>query len=229
MNKYYRALALIIFALTCSNGAIAQGIPVFDGANFANMLQQLSAWQQQLQAMQAQYNQLQSQYQALTGARGFGDLLANPLLQTALPADLQQAYAGLKSGNLAPAAQFARNQNMVYDCQNLTGTAYTNCKSQLNVNYQNQDMFNSAYKTAQQQSQRISDLQSQINLTQDPKAIAELQARIQTEGLSQQNAMLQAQLATQLAKNQVDLIQQQGTEATKKLFSGKKGFRDINW
>lgn len=26
-----------------------------------------------------------------------------------------------------------------------------------------------------------------------------------------------------------DLAQQQGTEETKKLFSGKKGFRDIDW
>jgi len=227
MKKMIAKLILVYSIFLFSTGVMAQGIPVYDGANFANMIHQLNAWQQQLQAMQMQYNQLQSQYQALTGARGFGNLLSNPLLSNALPANLQQTYTALKSGNLTPAAQMARNQSMVYNCQNLTGTAYSNCQAGLNVNYQNQDMFNQAYQTSQQQSQQIAALQAQINLTQDPKAIAELQARIQTEALSQQNTMLQAQLATQLAKNQVELIQQQGTESTMKFFSGKKGISQL--
>lgn len=215
MKLAYRFL--ITLTLTFGSLSVsAQGIPVFDGANFANMLQQLAAWQQQLQAMQQQYGQLQSQYQAVTGARGYGNLLTNPNLQQYLPSNLQNVYQQMASGNLTAGAQALRNQNRIYNCEGMTGTSYTTCQSSLAKNYQDQDLFTQAYQSAIVQDQVIASLQQQINTTQDPKAIAELQARISTEAANQQNAMLKAQLAMKLAEIQNSVASQQALEAYRK-------------
>ena len=210
--KLLPRLLIALTFLSTTLSVSAQGIPVYDGANFANMLQQLNAWQQQLQAMQQQYNQLQSQYQALTGARGYGNLLTNPNLQQYLPSNLQSVYQQMASGNLTAGAQALRNQNRIYNCEGMTGTSYTACQASLAKNYQDQDLFTQAYQSAQAQDQIIANLQQQINLTQDPKAIAELQARIATETANQQNAMLKAQLAMKLAEIQNSVAEQQARE-----------------
>lgn len=221
MKMIYRFVAALTFSIASLN-VCAQGIPVYDGANFANMLQQLAAWQQQLQAMQQQYNQLQSQYQAVTGARGYGNLLTNPNLQQYLPSNLQNVYQQMASGNLTSGAQALRNQNRIYDCQGMTGAGYTSCQANLSKNYQDQDLFTQAYQSAVLQDQVLMQLQQQINTTQDPKAIAELQARIATEQANQQNAMLKAQLAMQLAEIQNKIASQQAVEAYRKATAATK-------
>lgn len=215
---FYRMLFTVITAAVIGGNVCAQGIPVYDGANFVNMIQQLNAWQQQLQAMQQQYNQMQSQYQSLTGVRGFGDLLSNPNLQQYLPANMQNIYQSVKSGNLSAGAQALRNQNMIYNCQGLNGADYTNCQARLSKNYQDQDIFQQAYTSATAQDQIIRTLQQQISLTQDPKAIAELQARIASEQSNQQNAMLKAQLALNLAEIENKLMAQQASERNQKIW-----------
>ena len=73
--------ALLAFAFLVQSPVQAQGIPVIDAANLEQALQNIAAWQRQLQAMQQLYDQQVAQFKALTGARGFGDVLNNPLLQ----------------------------------------------------------------------------------------------------------------------------------------------------
>lgn len=208
---------LLAAAMLLSAHSHAQGIPVFDAANYTNMIQTITAWQQQIAAMKQQYDQAVSQYQALTGIRGYGNLLSNPTLQQFLPADLRNVYSAVNSKNpwitLNTSAQAARNAKAIFSCESVpAGIPRNTCLSALNKNYADQDLFQQSYNQTMAQDQKINELMSQINLTQDPKAIAELQARLAAEQSIQQNAMLKLQIATELAKTQTKLIEQEKNE-----------------
>lgn len=209
--------AACCIALLNSPNVFAQGIPVFDAANYANMIQTITAWQQQIAAMKQQYDQAMTQYQALTGIRGYGNLLSNPTLQQFLPSDVRNLYTAVNSKNpwitLNTSAQAARNAKAIFSCDSVpAGIPRNTCMSSLNKNFADQDLFQQSYNQTIAQDQKISDLMSQINQTQDPKAIAELQARLAAEQSIQQNAMLKLQVATELAKTQTKLIEQEKNE-----------------
>lgn len=208
---------LLASALSMSAHSYAQGIPVFDAANYANMIQTITAWQQQIAAMKQQYDQAMTQYQALTGIRGYGNLLSNPTLQQFLPSDVRNLYTAVNSKNpfitLNTSAQAARNAKAIFSCDSVpAGIPRNTCMSSLNKNFADQDLFQQSYNQTIAQDQKINDLMSQINQTQDPKAIAELQARLAAEQSIQQNAMLKLQIATELAKTQTKLIEQEKSE-----------------
>ena len=202
----------------------AQGIPVFDAANYANMIQTITAWQQQITAMKQQYDQAMTQYQALTGIRGYGNLLSNPTLQQFLPSDVRNLYTAVNSKNpwitLNTSAQAARNAKTIFSCDSLpAGIPRNTCLNSLNKNFADQDLFQQSYNQTLVQDQKINDLMSQINQTQDPKAISELQARLAAEQSIQQNAMLKLQIATELAKTQTKLIEQEKSEYFQSMLS----------
>jgi len=202
-----------------SSSANAQ-IPVTDAASLAQQVQQVAAWQQQLQSMYMQYQQQLKQFQALTGARGFGDVLANPLLQRYLPLNMKQMYDGIKTGNMSSVASAARQQAMIYDCLVINDPKQQAlCNRQLNAPYAVKDMFTKSYDGAIATFDEIEKLRQQINLTQDPKAIAELQARIQTEQANAQNAMNQVAMAGKLAEIETKLVEQEKYERSMKYLS----------
>lgn len=212
-------LALGFSLLLICKGAYAQGIPVFDAANYANMIQTITAWQQQIAAMKQQYDQAMTQYQALTGIRGYGNLLSNPTLQQFLPSDVRNLYTAVNSKNpwitLNTSAQAARNAKAIFSCDSVpAGIPRNTCLSSLNKNFADQDLFQQSYNQTLEQDKKINELMSQINFTQDPKAIAELQARLAAEQSIQQNAILKLQIATELAKTQTKLIEQEKREYT---------------
>lgn len=214
-----RGVLALLVSLSMAGPARAQGIPVIDMANLEQALQNIAAWQRQLQSMQQQYEQQVAQFKALTGARGFGDVLSNPLLQKYLPMNWQQVYQGVRTGNMSEVASAARQQQMIYDCLAQTGQSQQLCRAQLAAPYQVRDIFQKAYDAAVAQFDRIAQLQSQISKTDDPKGVAELQARIGTEQTVLQNAMLQAQLGQQLAEAENKMILQQRAEIAHKAYS----------
>mgnify|MGYP002776375249 CR=1 FL=1 len=122
-------VGMIATALVFQMPVYAQGIPVIDMANLEQALQNIAAWQRQLQAMQQQYDQQVAQFKALTGARGFGDVLNNPLLQKYLPLNWQQVYQGVRSGNMSDVAAAARQQQMIYDCLAQQGQSQQLCRA----------------------------------------------------------------------------------------------------
>ena len=131
-------------ALVFQTPVYAQGIPVIDMANLEQALQNIAAWQRQLQAMQQQYEQQVAQFKALTGARGFGDVLSNPLLQKYLPLNWQQVYQGVRTGNMSDLAAAARQQNLIYDCLAQQGQSQQLSRAQLGATYQERDIFQKA-------------------------------------------------------------------------------------
>ncbi len=217
--SHRKALMAILtgLALAAAPHSHAQ-IPVTDAASLAQQIQQVAAWQQQLQSMYMQYQQQLKQFQALTGARGFGDVLANPLLQRYLPLNLKQMYDGVATGNMSSVASAARQQAMIFDCLTVKDPVkQTLCNRQLNAPFAVKDMFTKAYEGAEATFEAVEGLRKQINFTQDPKAIAELQARIQTEQANAQNALVKVQMAAALAEIETKLVEQEKYERSKKI------------
>lgn len=211
--KFFRFVALALALTLWGTGAHAQ-IPVTDGANLAQQIQQVMAWGQQLKAMSAQYNQLQQQYQSITGNRGFGNLLNNPALQQYLPANWQSVYNQVRTqglGAMSPGAQQMR-QSMgdTRNCDLIADTkAKASCQSNIATPYQTYDTFQNSLNVANQKPQQIQALIGQIQNTNDPKDIAELQARIAGEQAAMQNEMMKVHLSVQLAQIQTDLAKEQ--------------------
>ncbi len=187
------------------------GIPVIDAANLAQAIQEVLAWGQQYQQMVQQIQQMQQQYNSLTGARGLGDILNNPLLQQVVPANAATVYNGINTGGyagLTSAAQALRNASKQYNCEDKTGSAKTTCEAILNSNAQTQAYQQNALQVITQRVQQIQSLQSQINATQDPKAIAELQARITAENTQVTNDANRIAVMQALAQSQQQAAEQ---------------------
>ena len=220
MKKLFTSLAFL-FALLGGNAAHA-GIPVLDVANLAQAVQQVLSWKQQYDQMVQQYQQMQSQYNSLTGSRNLGDILNNPLLQGVVPADVATVFNGLNQGGysgLTSAAQGIRNAAMKYNCENMTGDTQIACQAALNTNAQAQAYQQSALQLITQRVSQIQSLQSQINTTQDPKAIAELQARITAENTQVSNDANRIAVMQALAQSQRLAADQALREQTMKMLS----------
>lgn len=196
-----RKVALFVCTLALAGSANAQ-IPVTDVASLNQQIQQVVSWAQQLKAMSDQFEQARQQYTALTGNRGYGQLLNDPRLQ--------QYFAG----NETPSSQQLRQRYGGNTCQYLSSTdAIQYCQNAANQPYLDYDQVGRALAIANQKPQQIQSLIDQISTTDDPKAIAELQARIAGEQAAMQNENIRLQLTLQQMQIQNQLIKEQQSRA----------------
>ncbi len=212
-------IALLWIGGSVASNAAHAGIPVIDAANLAQAIQQVMSWAQQYQQMVSQLQQLQQQYASLTGSRGLGDIASDPRLQAVVPPDVATVYQSLNSGgfnSLTGAAQTLRLASMIYNCEDRTGDAQKTCAAILNTNAQTQAYQQNALTLTTQRVNQIQSLQSQINATQDPKAIAELQARIQAENTQVANESNRLAVMKAIADTQQQAAEQALKERTLK-------------
>ena len=186
MKKLLRILALVTGLF--SGGQAFAGIPVIDGANLAQAIQQVMAWAQQYQQMTQQIQQLQQQIESVTGSRGFSSVLNSPAFQQArrtLPEDAQTLLNlanGGSYGNLASSINTIKQATSTLTASDFgSQSAADQWWSDLNRAASNKALSQEAYNSAQQRLSNLEGLLQQISTTQDPKAIAELQARINVE------------------------------------------------
>lgn len=188
-RKYAVALSAVA-AIALPGSALAVGGIVFDPTNYVQAIKQVQAWEQQyrqmtqsLQKAEATFQQAKAQVDALTGVRGFGDLINNPMLRNIVPADLSTTLADLnQTGVLSGRAATIRSNTAIYDCSDLSsGGAKTVCQALLAQNAQAQAVQQDTMALLNQRTTQIEALRAEINQTQDPKAIAELQARLEVE------------------------------------------------
>ncbi|AOK67875.1 P-type DNA transfer protein VirB5 [Burkholderia multivorans] len=210
--KTMRQLAAALFAsalvATAPLTASAQGIPVFDASAVAQMLLTVSNLQQQVQ-------QLLTTYNALTGVRGFGSLLSNPIVAQSLPANWQNIYTAIQQGGyagLTGAAQTLRSASEIYNCENQSGIDQQICQRTLNKPFQDKALAEQAYQTELNELNQVQALVQQINQTQDPKGIAELQGRIAGEQAAIQQETTKLQLFKMMAETEDRLVTEQQHE-----------------
>ena len=192
-RRYAAAIsAAAVIALPASSAFAIGGLGdvVFDPSNYAQAIKQVQAWEQQYRQMtqsvakaEATFQQAKAQVSALTGNRGFGDLLNNPALKSIIPSDLSTTLASLNaSGALSGHAADIRRAGAIYDCADLTNAAArTACQALLGQTAQAQAVQQETMALLNERTTQIEALRGEISATQDPKAVAELQARLEAE------------------------------------------------
>jgi len=193
-----KALVGALLSLLFNSAANAQ-IPVIDSASIAKQIETIAKWKLQYDQMVTQINQMKQQYDALTGARGLGDILNNPALREYLPEDWQGVYDAVKNGGyagLTGQAQSIYEENKIFDgCAHLgISEARTACEAQAVKPSQDKASALAAYDKTKERLKQIDQLMQRINTTQDPKSIAELQGRIAAEQAMIQNEQTKIEL-----------------------------------
>jgi type IV secretion system protein VirB5 len=199
------AAAVVVLTMPSAH---AQGIPVFDAQNVVQAIATVGQLKQEVQ----QEIQL---YQSLSGTRGFGELMSNPVLSNSLPSNWQSIYTAIRSGGyagLTGSAQTLRSASEIYNCEDQSGIDQQVCQRALNKPFQDKAFGIQAYQTELQELDQIQGLMQQIDVTQDQKGIGELQARIQIESTAVGNEMAKLQLFRMLADSEDRLIAEQQQE-----------------
>lgn len=219
MKKFLRIVALATGLF--SGGQAFAGIPVIDGANLAQQIQQVASWVQQYQQMAQQIKQLQQQIESVTGARGFSDVLNSPLFKEArrmLPPDAQTLLNlanGGSYGNLASSINSIKQATSTLTADHFgTKLAADQWMADLNRAASNKALSMEAYNTAQQRLSNLEELMGQISTTEDPKAIAELQGRIQVEQGLIQNEQAKIQAVAMLVNAERQISDMQAREVS---------------
>ena len=211
-----RSLAVALGMTLAAAGVRAGGIPVIDTANLASAIQQLQSSITQINNQYQQIRHLYDQVNAISRARGLGDVLNNPLLHDYIPREAatlvrqieQQGYAGLSG-----AARALRDAEMVYNCLDLDGAQRVRCQAALARPYQGKAFMDTALRSARDRSNQINALMQRAGATQDLKEAAELQARIAAENALLQHEVSQIQLVRGIAEADQRIAEAQSREA----------------
>lgn len=212
---------LASLALVFSVGSAHAGIPVFDGMNFAQAVQQVLSWAQQyeqmadsIQQLRNQYAQLQTTYNSMTGNRGLGTILNGALDQAArryLPGDgsqLGQLASGSVPGYGSLQSTIAAFKSTVSSMPSDTFPSGTDAAIALSAKIDSlatqKALGQAAYTSAAQRTSDLEGMIATIGVADDPKAIAEMQARLgaQQALVANENAKLQAMTYMQQAEEQ---------------------------
>lgn len=230
MKIFSMPLGVAVSLVLISSQALAQ-IPVTDGAAIKTSVQQqvetMAKWKLQYDQMVSQIDQMKQEYQSITGVRGLGDVLNNPVLRDYLPDDWQGVYDSVKSGGyagLSGRAGQVYNDNKIYDtCVNHTNEqSRTSCEAQAVKGAQDKAFALDAYDKAKERLGQIDALMREINRTQDPKSIAELQGRIAAEQALIQNEQTKLQMYSMVASAEDRLQQQRQLEINAKVLANRE-------
>lgn len=223
LKKFFGAIALAL-GLAAGNPAHA-GIPVIDGANLAQAIQQVVAWAEQYQQMVEQIQEMQRAYNNLSGIRNMGDLVNNPLARKYLPDEYQEILSnGVGQWEaIRNAAKKFEIASTSLDASSDAAKAFEQVAKQAALNRAGAE---EAYKTASKRFQDIQVLLDKVNAAPDAKDIADLQGRIQAEQVMMANEANKLQMLAQLASAQKDLHNQQVNEIAMK---SSKGAMPSGW
>ena len=222
--KFSQKVAVMVLAssLVFSPVVNAAGIPVTDiignGQRAANFIKEMAEMAKQLQNMKSQLETAKQQYSAITGSRNLGDILNNPAIRSALPADWQKVYDNIQSGGYqgldGTAAAIADAGRLLEKCNRLTNsTSKQACESQAVQSAQVKSDLQTAFNAAETRLQQIEGLMGRINSATDAKAIADLQARIQVEQAKIQNESTRIQMYKMMQEENQKLFAQQRARA----------------
>lgn len=209
LKRLVASLAVAGAAMAGSPAAHA-GIPVFDGANLANAIQQLMSWADQYQQMTDQFTKLQEQLTEakaikgrLEGIRSLGSILNDPNIRSILPEGINDPTKLLANGVL-PSARLAMLKNIAdtYGTKAvIDGNTYVNGIDSADRLEQLKAMVESSNKRFDQ----INQLGAKLDASADAKESMDLVGRNALE-IAQAQTQATAQMAAiEAAKEQAEL------------------------
>lgn len=209
--------ALLLFAALPARA----GIPVIDGANLAQAIQEVMAWGQQAQQMLDQIRQMEQQYkqaqamtQKLDGARFLGTILNDPNIGLALPPEMRNATQLLLNPSALATSQANLNQilssfgvNTALDPKAGQAMADTLGRAQ---------QILAATQTRETQLQALA---TRVDSTADAKESLDLLNRNTLEAANINNQTMQTMAALEAARQAADLKRLANNQA---FFAGVK-------
>lgn len=195
--------ALMLFAALPARA----GIPVIDGSNLAQQIQQVLSWGQQAQQMIDQFNKLQQQYQQLQtmttkleGIRNLGTILNDPTIRSVLPPEMQNASQLLL--NPQAFATNAANLTQILTAFGVNTTANPNAGKALadSIGRAQQILASSESRATQLQA-----LASRVDTTADAKDSLDMVNRNVIEAASINNQMMQTMASLEAARQSAEL------------------------
>ncbi|WP_028354599.1 type IV secretion system protein [Bordetella petrii] len=214
------ALALTVLA-NIATPTHASGIPVVDGTSIADRaIKHAEAMAKHIEEIAVLKSQLESQARqlaSLTGTRNLGDILNNPAIRASLPTDARALLRNVESGEIRDAVDRIERE------ERLTGNFETDRRNLDNRATQwalrSQALMEQTQKAMTARMTQVSQLQAQINQTQDPKAIADLQARLLVEQANIQADQTRADMLTRQLEAEQALMQAQADKLAASSFS----------
>jgi type IV secretion system protein VirB5 len=191
IRKLFTSAAISTMLLFAALPAKA-GIPVIDGANLAQQIQQVISWVQQYQQMADQFNKLQQQFQQMQ----------NPAIANALPPEMRDAArllanpSGLSTDPAAISAVLAS-----------FGITQTGVVSAAQGNADALSKAQSILAASQQRQTQLQTLGLRVDGAADAKESLDLLNRNTLESANIQNQLMQTMATIEAAKQQQELAQ----------------------
>lgn len=198
MKSQLKSALVIALTLVITTPALAGGIPVIDGAAIAtaekNSLAELAQMAKQLAEAKAQVEQLKANVKALTGSKGFSEILNMGGIDPQITGTLEDLMKGNTSSLTSKTKEYL---DSLPDCgdsrdKSMCEQAHLGGVAQL-------DFAEKLHEQLNNKLRKITELSEKAKSATDMKSMAEIQAQIQLEGNS--IAVLQQQ-ADNFAKMQ---------------------------
>jgi type IV secretion system protein VirB5 len=206
IRKLVSSAAVSVLMLFAALPARA-GIPVIDGANLAQAIQEIIAWGQQAQQMMDQLNQMQQQYQQmqtmtgkLDGARSLGTILNDPNIQAALPPEMRNSSHLLLNPAALANSQASLNQILASFGVNTTANPMAGQAAADTLGRTQQILA-----STQTRGTQLQQLASRVDSTADAKESLDMVNRNVLEAASINNQMMQTMAALEAARQAAEL------------------------
>lgn len=192
--------------------SFAAGIPTIDGAaiqqNMANNLKELAEMGKQLTEAKNQVEQLKANVNALTGNKGFSDILKMGGIDPAITGTFDDLLKGNTAGLTEKAKAYLDNlPSSCADAKNKSMCEQVNLGGIVQI-----DFIEKLNKQIENKLQTISALSERAKQAKDMKSMAELQAQISLEANSIATLQLQADNFEKLQDAQRKIVAQQAAE-----------------
>lgn len=204
------ALVLCIVGGLTYPSVQAGGIPVIDSANIAqsamNSLKELAEMAKQLQEAKNQLTELKKQVKAISGVKGFSDILDAGGIEHEITASLSD----LLNGNLSSLTAKGGEHGIKCEESQYSGKNY--CEDMLLTNISQLDYIEKLEQQFEKKAQKITELSERIKSAQDIKSMSELQANISLEANSLALLQQQTSMYMQLTETKARLAYQKARQ-----------------
>lgn len=198
-------LAAITGPMTCAHAQWTVNVNS-DIPAMINQAQTMAQWTNQYKQMVQSIAHLKSQVDAMTGARGLGQILNNPALRAYLPDQWAPIYDQVRNGSLRG---LSGRSASIFAAESFDPNATGGRKRQLEVLAANKAITTQAYDATLDRVNNINALMQQADATGDMKAAADLQNRMAAENALVQNEQTRLNLAMQLQQAELRLAEEQ--------------------
>jgi type IV secretion system protein VirB5 len=217
--------AIAASALIGAMPAGAQGIPVHDALQYAQMISQVTNSGTQITKAIQQIQQLETTYESfshITNAAGVAGLLNNSAVRNLLPPEVS-SMAALLSGNPSAAGALGTlakqyQQQYALPANAADGTAYSGSVNDAYASYLSSlnggaanmmALGSNTLAISNQRTAGLTDLQNQITSAKDPKDVMDLNVRATVESAQATNDLIKLQAIQMSEQAQSDLLLKQ--------------------